>query len=115
MSLKEMEFAMAAKVIGCSDLRILLKHLVVNALGPIIVVGGFFIDIAYGGYGEVSPYTIAAGSALLLAGTGLEIASAVSIKKIARDYNTMSKQSDYACRLSLVAPATGGLGVRLTF
>lgn len=37
MSLKEMEFAMAAKVIGCSDLRILLKHLVVNALGPIIV------------------------------------------------------------------------------
>lgn len=36
-------------------------------------------------------------------------------KKIARDYNTMSKQSDYACRLSLVAPATGGLGVRLTF
>ena len=85
------------------------------ALGPIIVVGGFFIDIAYGGYGEVTPYTIAAGSALLLAGAGLEIASAVSIKKIARDYNTMSKQSDYACRLSLVAPATGGLGVRLTF
>lgn len=37
MSLKEMEFAMAAKVIGCSDIRILLKHLVVNALGPIIV------------------------------------------------------------------------------
>lgn len=37
MSLKEMEFAMAAKVIGCSDLRILLKHLVINALGPIIV------------------------------------------------------------------------------
>jgi|GEM_PF-5166786 len=28
-----------------------------------------------------------------------------------RRYDT----SDYACRLSLVAPATGGLGVRLTF
>lgn len=37
MSLKEMEFSMAAKVIGCSDMRILLRHLVINALGPIIV------------------------------------------------------------------------------
>lgn len=37
MSLKEMEFAMAAQVLGCSNLRILLKHLIINALGPIIV------------------------------------------------------------------------------
>lgn len=37
MSLKEMEFALAAKVIGCSNIRILLKHLIINALGPIIV------------------------------------------------------------------------------
>jgi len=37
MSLKEMEFALAAKVIGASNWRILLKHLIVNALGPIIV------------------------------------------------------------------------------
>lgn len=37
MSLKEKEFSLAAKVIGCSDARILLKHLVVNSLGPIIV------------------------------------------------------------------------------
>ena len=37
MSLKEMEFAMAAKVIGASNKRILLKHLIINALGPIIV------------------------------------------------------------------------------
>ncbi len=37
MSLKEMEFSLAAKVIGASDRRILLKHLIVNALGPIIV------------------------------------------------------------------------------
>ena len=37
MSLKEMEFAMAAKVLGAGHMRILLKHLVVNALGPIIV------------------------------------------------------------------------------
>ena len=37
MSLKEMEFALAARVIGASDKRILLEHLIINALGPIIV------------------------------------------------------------------------------
>ena len=37
MSLKEMEFALAARVIGASHMRILFKHLIVNALGPIIV------------------------------------------------------------------------------
>ena len=37
MSLKEMEFSLAARVIGASDMRILLKHLVINAIGPIIV------------------------------------------------------------------------------
>lgn len=37
MSLKETEFAMAAKVIGASHYRILVKHLVINAIGPIIV------------------------------------------------------------------------------
>lgn len=37
MYLKETEFAMAAKVIGASHYRILMKHLVINAVGPIIV------------------------------------------------------------------------------
>lgn len=37
MSLKEMEFSLAARVIGASDMRILIKHLVINAIGPIIV------------------------------------------------------------------------------
>ena len=37
MSLKETEFAMAAKVIGASHYRILIKHLIINAIGPIIV------------------------------------------------------------------------------
>ena len=37
MALKETEFAMAAKVIGASNIRILLKHLIINAMGPIIV------------------------------------------------------------------------------
>lgn len=37
MSLKEQEFAQAAYVIGASKGHILLKHLVVNCMGPIIV------------------------------------------------------------------------------
>lgn len=37
LSLKEQEFAQAAFVIGASGRRILFKHLVVNAIGPIIV------------------------------------------------------------------------------
>lgn len=37
MSLKEQEFALAAKVIGAGKLRIIFKHLIINALGPIIV------------------------------------------------------------------------------
>ncbi len=36
-SIKEMEYALAATVLGCSHPRILLKHLIVNAIGPIIV------------------------------------------------------------------------------
>jgi len=36
-SIKEMEYSLAAKVLGCSHSRILLKHLIVNAIGPIIV------------------------------------------------------------------------------
>ena len=36
-SIKEMEFALAAKVIGASHKRILLNHLIINAIGPIIV------------------------------------------------------------------------------
>ncbi len=37
MSLKEQEYALAAKVMGASNSRILFKHLVVNSIGPIIV------------------------------------------------------------------------------
>ena len=37
MAQKEMEYALAAKVIGASDARILFKHLITNSMGPIIV------------------------------------------------------------------------------
>lgn len=38
LALKEREFVQAAKVIGLKDSRILLKHILPNALGPILVV-----------------------------------------------------------------------------
>lgn len=37
LSLKEQEFVLAAKTLGASDFRILLRHLVPNSMGPIIV------------------------------------------------------------------------------
>lgn len=37
MSLKQQEFVLAAKTLGASPVRILLKHLIPNCMGPIIV------------------------------------------------------------------------------
>ncbi len=37
MAQKEQEYALAAKVLGASDMRILFRHLVKNSIGPIIV------------------------------------------------------------------------------
>ena len=37
MTLKEQEFSLAAFVLGASKPRILLKHLIINSIGPIIV------------------------------------------------------------------------------
>lgn len=37
LSLKEQEYVLAAKTLGASDFRILLRHLIPNAMGPIIV------------------------------------------------------------------------------
>ena len=38
LALKEREFVQAARLIGMSDARIILKHLLPNAMGPILVV-----------------------------------------------------------------------------
>ncbi|ABB15201.1 ABC transporter permease [Carboxydothermus hydrogenoformans] len=37
LSLKEQEFVLAAKVLGASPLRILVRHIIPNTMGPIIV------------------------------------------------------------------------------
>jgi len=46
LSLKEQEFAMAAKVLGAGNLRILLKHLILNSMNAIIVTMTFMIPNA---------------------------------------------------------------------
>ena len=46
IALKEQEFSMAALVLGASDARILFKHLIVNAIGPIIVQVTFLVPNA---------------------------------------------------------------------
>lgn len=37
LTLKEQEYVLAAKTLGASDFRILLRHLIPNAMGPIII------------------------------------------------------------------------------
>jgi ABC-type dipeptide/oligopeptide/nickel transport system permease subunit len=37
LSLREREFVLAARVAGAGDARILLRHLLPNALGPVVV------------------------------------------------------------------------------
>jgi oligopeptide transport system permease protein len=46
LSLKEQEFVLAAKVLGASNMRILLKHLILNSMAAIIVTMTFMIPNA---------------------------------------------------------------------
>jgi len=46
LSLKQQEYVTAAKALGASDKRIILKHLIPNAIGPIIVTATFKIPTA---------------------------------------------------------------------
>ncbi len=72
LSLKEREFIQAARVIGMSDFRIILRHLLPNALGPVLVVatlgiGGAILtesSLSYLGLG-VQPPTASWGNMLL--------------------------------------------------
>jgi peptide/nickel transport system permease protein len=38
MSLKELEYVQAAKALGLSDTRIILRHILPNILGPVMVI-----------------------------------------------------------------------------
>lgn len=46
MTLKQQEFSMAAEVLGADSKRILFKHLILNAMGPIIVNATLMIPSA---------------------------------------------------------------------
>ena len=46
MALKEQEFVIAAKTIGTGTADIILKHLIPNSLGPIIVTATMLIPTA---------------------------------------------------------------------
>ena len=72
LSLKEREFIQAARLIGASDSRIILRHLLPNAMGPILVVatlgvgGAILIEssLSFLGLG-VQPPTASWGNMLL--------------------------------------------------
>ena len=71
LSLREKEFIEAARAMGASNLRIITRHLVPNALGPIIVAATLTVagaialesTISYFGFG-VSPTTVSWGNLL---------------------------------------------------
>lgn len=46
MKLKELDFVLAARALGASDARILVRHLVPNALAPVIVSSTFAVGSA---------------------------------------------------------------------
>jgi len=92
LSLKEKEFVEAARAIGCPTWRILFRHLLPNALGPIIVAvtfgipGAIFIEAALSFIGlGVQPPTptwggmVNAGYSVIFADVGLVIYPAVAI------------------------------------
>src|SRR5258708_21866587 len=47
LSLKEMEFVQAARVLGLGELAILMRHVVPNVLGPMIVQTSFSLSPAF--------------------------------------------------------------------
>jgi len=46
LSIREREFVESAKAIGCSDLHIMIRHIVPNAFAPILIVASFAVATA---------------------------------------------------------------------
>jgi oligopeptide transport system permease protein len=92
LSLKEKEFVEAARAIGCPTWRIVFRHLLPNALGPIIVAvtfgvpGAIFIEAALSFIGlGVQPPTptwggmVNSGYSVIFADAGLVVYPAIAI------------------------------------
>ena len=47
ISMRELEFVQAAKAMGLSDIRIMFRHMLPNALGPIIVVAARILQLQF--------------------------------------------------------------------
>ncbi|MBW3651654.1 MAG: ABC transporter permease, partial [Actinobacteria bacterium] len=46
LSVKEAEYVEAARVVGCSDLRIIVRHILPNAIQPVVVYATIFVGTA---------------------------------------------------------------------
>ena len=62
LSVKEMDYVQAARALGASDFRILVRHILPNGMAPVIVYGTITVGI-----------TIAAEAALSFIGVGLQL------------------------------------------
>jgi peptide/nickel transport system permease protein len=76
LSLREKEFIEAARALGASDWRIMARHLVPNALGPVLVLAT--ISIAAGVLAETALSSIGFGVQSPDTSLGLQIQQAVT-------------------------------------
>jgi oligopeptide transport system permease protein len=76
LSLKEQDYILAAKAIGASNLRIILRHLIPNNIGPIIVTATFNIPQAI--FTEAFLSFIGLGVAAPMASWGMLASDALS-------------------------------------
>ena len=86
MSLKEREFILAAKSLGASDKRIILRHMLINSMAPVIVsailgvAGAVLVESALSFLGiGVQPPTPSWGNILTAGKANIEIAWWLSI------------------------------------
>jgi len=79
MSLREKEFIEAARAIGVSNTRIIIKHLIPNIIGPVVVIASFSVS-----------RTIIAEASLSFLGLGVDVETATWGKMLSegREYIT---------------------------
>ncbi|MBI5328257.1 MAG: ABC transporter permease [Deltaproteobacteria bacterium] len=86
LSLKEREFVLAARALGASDLRIIFRHILPNAMSPVLVsavlgiAGAVLVESALSFLGiGVQPPTASWGNILTIGKDNIEIAWWISV------------------------------------
>lgn len=86
LSLREREFALAARALGASDLRIIFRHILPNAMSPVLVsavlgiAGAVLVESALSFLGiGVQPPTASWGNILTIGKDNIEIAWWISV------------------------------------